>query len=75
MSELKVAKQIDFYINIKYKIIDEKIHQIFEFNTSNKKYLAYAYDSRYLLKRKLEELIRKEALDGYIDRIDEKNYI
>lgn len=75
MSELKIAKQIDFYINIKYKIIDEKIHQIFEFNTSNKKYLAYAYDSRYLLKRKLEELIRKEALDGYIDRIDEKNYI
>ena len=22
MSELKIAKQIDFYINIKYKIID-----------------------------------------------------
>lgn len=75
MPDIKLAKQINFYINIKYKTIDENLHQIFEFSTTNKKYLAYVYDSRYLLKQKIEALIKKEFQENFVDRIDDKTYI
>jgi hypothetical protein len=75
MSDIKIAKQIDFYVNIKYKKDGDKLHQIFEFNVTNKKYLAYAYDSRYLLKRKIDKLIKDEFVENFIERIDEKEYI
>lgn len=75
MSDIKIAKQINFYVNIKYKFAGEELHQIFEFSTTNKKYLTYAYDSRYLLKRKIEKLIKDEFQENFIDRIDEKDYI
>ena len=75
MSDIKIARQIDFYVNIKYKKNGDELHQIFEFNVTNKKYLTYAYDSRYLLKRKIEKLIRDEFVENFVERIDEKEYI
>jgi hypothetical protein len=75
MSDIKIARQIDFYVNIKYKKNGDELHQIFEFNVTNKKYLTYAYDARYLLKRKIEKLIRDEFVENFVERIDEKEYI
>ena len=62
MGKLKVAKKIPFLVSITYDLKEEIIEQVFSFQTTNKKYLKYAYDQRFCLKRKLEKLINKEIL-------------
>lgn len=70
MAKLKIAKKIPFFINITYKLNGETIEQIFSFKTTNKKYLKYAYDQRYCLKRKVERLIDSYVLsdNSYLGR-------
>lgn len=72
MKEIKIAKKIPFLLNIKAN----KNEQIFEFNTTNKKYLHYAYDQRYCLKRKIERAIN-QYLQSYLvkERIEDSNKI
>lgn len=77
MGKLKVAKKIPFLVSITYDLKEEIIEQIFSFQTTNKKYLKYAYDQRFCLKRKLEKLINKELLsnNSFIERIEYENKI
>ena len=77
MAKLKVAKKIPFFININYDLNGTTINQNFNFQTTNKKYLNYAYDQRFCLKRKIENLIDKELLSNtsYLGRIEDENKI
>lgn len=77
MATLKVAKKIPFLVNITYDLRGETIIQNFEFKTTNKKYLAYAYDHRFCLKRKIERLIDKELLSrlSFIGRVEKEDKI
>ena len=64
MTNIKTAKRIPFLVNITYKFDSAIIEQAFSFQTTNKKYLKYAYDQRYCLMRKIEKLIEKELLSN-----------
>ena len=77
MGKLKVAKKIPFLVSITYDLKEEIIEQVFSFQTTNKKYLKYAYDQRFCLKRKLEKLINKELLsnNSFVERIEYENKI
>lgn len=77
MGKLKVARRIPFLVSITYNLKEEVIEQVFSFQTTNKKYLKYAYDQRFCLRRKLEKLIDKELLSGssFIERLEEENKI
>ncbi len=63
MKIIKIAKKISFYININYSYENGFTKQNFEFITTNKKYLRYAYDKRYLLKKKIESIVNDNLLD------------
>lgn len=62
--KLKVAKKIPFFVSITYNLKEEVVEQVFSFKTTSKKYLKYAYDQRFCLKRKIEKLINKELLSN-----------
>lgn len=68
MKQIKVAKRIPFFVNIKANGKE----QIFEFSTTNKKYLAYAYDARFVLKRKIDKLIMDNLQPFTVLRRDEE---
>jgi len=77
MTNIKTAKRIPFLVNITYKFDSAIIEQTFSFQTTNKKYLKYAYDQRYCLMRKIEKLIEKELLSNlsYIGRVEDEDKI
>lgn len=77
MAKLKVAKKIPFFVNITYNLKKEIIEQTFSFRTTNKKYLRYAYDQRYCLRRKIEKLIDSNFLNSnyYIGRFEHEDKI
>ena len=68
--KLKVARAINFIVTITYIIKSDHIEQSFNFVVDNKKYLPYAFDDRYVLKRKLDELYKKYSLDLFIKKVD-----
>ena len=61
---VKVARKIPFLVNITYNLNGEIVEQNFLFKTTNKKFLKYAYDKRFCLKRKIDKLIDKELLSN-----------
>lgn len=67
---IKEVKNIEVLINIRYKQEEDKTIQTFQFSTSNKKYLDYLFDKRYLFKNKIEKLIKSLLLKDFISRID-----
>lgn len=75
MKAIKEPKMIEVYVNIKYSETDEYLVQRFEFNISNKKYLPYLFDARFLFKNKIENMIRDSLLEGYEKRVDDKDNI
>lgn len=77
MSKEKFARKIDFLVTETIDIKDANIVQTFQFWTSNKKYLKYAYDQRFCLRRKLEKLYEKELVKGFqfLSREESENKI
>lgn len=77
MEKIKVAKKIPFLVSINYKLKEETIEQIFSFNTTNKKYLKYAYDQRFCLKNKIEKTIEDNLLsrNSFLGREEEESKI
>ena len=59
-AKLNVAKKIPFFVSITYNLKEKVVEQVYSFKTTSKKYLKYAYDQRFCLKRKIEKLINKE---------------
>jgi hypothetical protein len=70
MTKIKVAREIEFIVNITYKTLEDKIEQTYSFNVLNKKYLSYAFDYRFTLKRKLDKLYQDKLLNNFLKRID-----
>lgn len=70
MKQIKEAKNIELFVNIKYEETDT-LSQIFEFNVNNKKYLNYLLDQRLLFKDKINRLIKEFLLPDFISRIDD----
>lgn len=64
MSKVKFARRIEFLVTETYKRSGEYLLQKYQFWTPNKKYLKYAYDHRFCLRRKLEALYKKELLQN-----------
>lgn len=73
--QIKEAKNIEIFVNITYKVEDEKLIQIFTFTVSNKKYLSYLFDARLLFKSKIEKILNDFLLEGFVSRIDGKDFI
>lgn len=71
MKQIKEAKNIELFVNIKYKTENNKLIQIFEFNVSNKKYYDYLLDQRLLFKDKINSLIKEFLLKDFISRVDD----
>lgn len=63
MGKIKIAKRVSFLVTENIKIENDKLFQTFQFYTNNKKYLKYAFDQRFCLKRKLEKLYNNELLN------------
>lgn len=70
MKKIKEEKNIKFYINITYRQEPGIIIQTFDFTTSNKRYLPFIYDKRYLFKKQFEKLIASELLEDFMNRVD-----
>ena len=77
MGTFKVARKIPFFINITYNHKGETVEQVFSFKTTNKKYLRYAYDQRFCLKRKVDKLLDDRLLssNSFIGRTDHEDKI
>lgn len=76
MKKIKEAKNIEVFVNIRYSYNDDgNLSQKFNFVVSNKKYLDYITDKRYLLKDKIEHLISSFLLENFIERIDRKENV
>lgn len=75
--QLKVAKKIEFMVNETYSVCpDGSVEQCFQFETVNKKYLPYAFDDRYVLKRKLDQLFKEDALRcGFERKVDHSDKV
>ena len=71
MKKIKEEKNVEIFVNIKYNLKDDKLIQIFEFSSDNKKNLNYLFDAKFLFKRKLDKLISEYLLDGYLERTDD----
>lgn len=65
MSKVKFARRIEFLVTESYKIDKDCLVQDYKFWTPNRKYLKYAYDQRFCLRRKLEALYKKDLVKGY----------
>lgn len=72
---IKVARKVEFLVSINYKEINGLTAQVYTFWTNNKKNLRYAYDSRYLLKRKIDKLIEDNLLNNFKSREENENNI
>ncbi len=72
---IKEAKNVEILVNIKYEETEEELIQKFQFIVSNKKYLDYIYDKRYLFKNKIDNLINSLLLNGFKSRTDCKDEI
>lgn len=72
---IKEPKNIEILVNIRYEIKDEGLKQIFQFKATNKKYLDYLFDARFLFKNKIDKMVKDFLLDGYIKRVDSKDEI
>lgn len=68
MGKIKIAKRIDFLVTLKTEERGDEIVQTYEFWTHNKRYLKFAYDQRYCLKRKLEKIYEENLLDNFLAR-------
>lgn len=70
----KLPEIKNFHINISYAYKNNVMIQTFDFVVDNKKVLRYAYDKRYNLKKRIDEVIRKESNSlkdaKFINRID-----
>lgn len=68
MSKVKIARRISFLVTLKTESTKDQIIQTYEFWTTNKKYLRYAYDKRYNLKSKLEKIYEENLLNNFLAR-------
>lgn len=62
---IKIEKRINFLVTETVKKEKSCIIQTYTFYTTNKKYLKYAFDHRFCLKRKLEKIYEKNLLKSY----------
>lgn len=72
---IKEPKNIEILVNIKYKEEEDEVIQRFEFNVTNKKYLDYLFDSRFLFKERIEKLIKDNLLENFISRVDRRDSV
>lgn len=70
MKQVKEAKNIEVLVNISYAEENNELVQTFSFFVSNKRYLTYLFDARFLFKQKIEKLIEELLLEGYKRRAD-----
>lgn len=63
--KIKIEKRVEFLVTETVKRERDCVAQIYTFYTTNKKYLKYAYDQRYCLKRKLEKIYDDNLLRNY----------
>ena len=75
MKQIKEARNIEIFVNIRYEEKENGLLQKFNFAVTNKKHLDYLFDARYLFKRKIDKLIKEILLEGYISRVDSKDEI
>lgn len=68
--KVKMERTITVYVNITYKEIEKELLQSFNVSTSRKQDLSYLYDSRFLFKNKIDNIIKENALEGFIRRVD-----
>lgn len=73
--QIKEAKNIEVLVNIRYNNSTNGLEQSFEFNVSNKKYLDFLFDARFLFKNKIDALIQKMSLDGFKSRTDSRDRV
>lgn len=72
---VKEAKNIEVLVNIKYEMEGDFLKQKFEFMPSNKKHLDYLFDARFLFKKKIDDLIKKNMLADFVKRTDSKEEV
>lgn len=76
MGKIKIAKKIDFLVTENVSFDKDCVVQTYQFWTSNKKYLHYAFDHRFCLFTKLEKLYKKDLLDlEFIKREDHEDKV
>jgi hypothetical protein len=75
MKVIKEPKMIEVYVNVKYLETESNLVQRFEFSVSNKKYLPYLFDARFLFKNRIETLIKEMLLSGFEKRVDDKDNV
>lgn len=75
MRKIREEKNVEFLVNIRYRIEGEKLIQTFEFSSSSKKNFIYLFDPRFLFKNKIDNLLSEFLLKDFLQRIDEENKI
>lgn len=73
--KIKMERTITVYVNITYKTNNNELVQTFNVTTKRKKDLSYLYDSRFLLKNKIDKIISDNLLDNFIKRVDHEDKI
>lgn len=80
-STVNTIKSVEFNIQVKYTFEGNIIIQTFQFLPMVKKYFKYAYDTRFTLNDKIEEMINKNLMSDnienveFVDRTDNENSI
>lgn len=69
------VRSLEFSVQVKYEVVGNVITQKIIFLPTNKKYLSYAYDTRFPLNEMIEEFISKNLLSNkegiaFTDRTD-----